>query len=224
MRPAVAVLLSFALAAPLAAGCGGGDSCEEAVGNAGKIMGIGGAGYGSQRAAAIRMCQDEKWSPALRRCVIAARDQASLDRCEPLARKPDPAGAVDEYRKKSTGAEAELNLDRLGKVARSVYIETAAFPKGTVAFTPAAPCCDGPGHKCPVSAADWSASTVWSELDFDVQDPGYFQYAYESDGATARATARGDLDCDGQFVEYVLQCTAAGGDPGCTVARLGRLD
>jgi hypothetical protein len=53
---------------------------------------------------------------------------------------------------------------------------------------------------------------VWTRLDFQIDDPGYFQYAYESDGKTATATATGDLDCDGTSIVYTLKMTVEDGN------------
>jgi hypothetical protein len=209
---AAAAVLGFA-----AAGCGGGESCEDAVGHAAKIMGMGGEGYGAMRAQGIKTCKDERWSPSLRRCLIAAKDAAQMASCEHLAKAQAPGGAVEEYRQKSKRTEAELNLNALLKSAKVHYIEQAQYPKGKAGLTPAAPCCEGPHHKCAVSRDQWTSDPIWSALDFEQVDPGYFQYAYESDGNQLTAIARGDLDCDGTFVEYKLTCTATDGNPQCTI-------
>ena len=57
---------------------------------------------------------------------------------------------------------------------------------------------------------------AWDELDFEIGEPSFFRYGYQSDGATLTATAVGDLDCDGNEVTYTLTVTTAGGTPEVT--------
>lgn len=220
LRASVACVAAAAVLS-LAAGCGGGggDSCEDAVAHAAKLMGMGGEGYGAMRAQGIKVCQDDKWSPAMRKCLIAAKEATALAACEHLTKAEAPGGAVDEYRNKSKRTEADLNLNALLKSAKVHYIEHATYPKGKAGFTPATPCCQGPNHKCLTAMDQWASDPIWSALDFEIVEPGYFQYAYESDGNQLTAIARGDLDCDATFVEYKLTCTATEGNPWCTIQK-----
>ena len=110
--------------------------------------------------------------------------------------------------------EAELNLDAIGKAARANFVENATYPQYTAPLTPARPCCEGPGKKCPAQASDWSGVDAWDALDFELTQPSFFQYSYASDGPNSFvAEAVGDLDCDGTTVTYTLRGTVSEGVP-----------
>ena len=95
------------------------------------------------------------------------------------------------------------------------------FPK-SVPCTPAKSPCDYPERKYPASATrgQWDA---WAALTFEMAEPHYFQYCFESGGVGANAwmkvIAHGDLDCDGvksTFTRMALAGeTAVAGE--CTV-------
>ncbi|HEY5937554.1 MAG TPA: hypothetical protein VIU61_23065, partial [Kofleriaceae bacterium] len=71
--------------------------------------------------------------------------------------------------------------------------------------------------KCAVVAADWTTA-AWQALDFQMDEPFFFQYAYVT-GAPATATAVGDIDCDTTTVTYTLTATkSAEGNVGVTLA------
>lgn len=84
--------------------------------------------------------------------------------------------------------EVSLNLGKLTRNARSAFIADEKFPIGTVGPTPAAPCCGQPDNQCPVTDA-WKKSSVWRDLEFEIDEPTYHQYSYESDGKTSGAPA-----------------------------------
>jgi hypothetical protein len=110
--------------------------------------------------------------------------------------------AFMDYTKKSKKTEASLQLNKLAKNLKVVYVTNGAFPKGTVPLSPAKSCCDGPNHKCDDATA-WR-HPVWQELDFQIDEPHLFRYAYESNGKTFMLRAVGDLDCDGIEIAYVM--------------------
>lgn len=223
MRSVVLLGVLGAVSSALLAGCGG-NSCEDAIGNAAKLYGIGGSSYGAQRAKAIQTCKDEKWSEQLRACAVAAKTKPELDACEKYKRDEAPSGAA-EYAQKSKRIEAEVNLERIKRSLKAHYMEMAMFPTGSASLTPAAPCCDGPNHRCPPNPSDWAGNPVWDALDFEVSDPAYFQYAYESkDGKSAVARAVGDLDCDMVTVTFEMRCEAPAGDVVCTLTKPDRPD
>lgn len=202
-----------AVIAAMAAGCGGGSpSCEEAIKKANRHI----EASEGMVVAAIDQCKDEKWSDALRSCLASAGSAQAANTCMRKSAGDRPVA------KKS---EAELKLDHLRKAAKSYFAETAAFPSGKAAPTPSDSCCDGPNHKCPPSAAPWMEG-VWSDLDFFVDEPSFFQYAYEGrdDGQGFTARAIGDLDCDLNTIEYVLEGRVENGNPVFTLTKPANRD
>lgn len=121
-------------------------------------------------------------------------------------------------------SEAELNLMAINKAADSMFAENSVYPIGTVGPTPGQSCCSFPGKKCPVVASDWNGVPAWDALGFEMTHAFYYQYAYTSDGKTYRATAVGDLDCDGTTVTYTLDGEAASGSPTSTLTKPARAD
>lgn len=119
------------------------------------------------------------------------------------------------YQKKAKRSEAELNLNYLRRGAMNSYAENSQFPIGKAGPTPAlGECCAGPNHKCDVDGPRWFNDPVWSALDFELTSPTYFSFAYEStDGKSFTASAFGDLDCDGTYIEYKLVGTSVNGNP-----------
>ncbi len=128
-----------------------------------------------------------------------------------------------DYMHAGRRTEAELELRRLGKRAKTYYAENASFPVGAERATPAASCCAQPGHRCAAAPADWRTAEPghpWAALDFEVLEDGRFQYDYQgtADGFVAHAIA--DLDCDGAgTTTYTLRGRADNGVP--TVEVLG---
>lgn len=124
--------------------------------------------------------------------------------------------AFMSYTKKSKVTEAALQLNKLGKNAKTAYIVNAEFPKGTVGPTPAKSCCEGPNMKCAPDPAAWS-NPVWQAIEFSVDEPHLYRYSYESDGKTFTAKAMGDLDCDGTEAVWVMKGTADNGNPSISI-------
>jgi len=108
-----------------------------------------------------------------------------------------------DYTKRAKASEADLYLMRLERSAKRYAAENSAFPRASAPLTPATPCCAGPGHQCNDPQA-WT-TPEWKELDFGIDEPHRFQYAYESDGKTFTARAVGDLACDGSAVTYEIR-------------------
>ncbi len=134
-------------------------------------------------------------------CVVGAADDAAVRACY--------AKGLGSYAARSKAVEAKVALEGIGRGLDTAYQDTQKIPVGTAGPTPATPCCQGPDQKCPL--ADWAADPVWSALLFGLPEPTRFQYAYQSDGTTARATATGDLDCDGTTITFTLTATIEGG-------------
>lgn len=122
------------------------------------------------------------------------------------------------YAKKSKKSEAEVHLERLGEAAKTAFASKQAFPKGSAALTPGVPCCmaEGADHKCKPSPKDWAAP-AWQALGFDITESHYYQYSYESDGATFTAQAVGDLDCDNIMATYELKGKIVAGEAELTL-------
>ena len=119
-----------------------------------------------------------------------------------------------DYQRKSKRGEAELNLNAIEKAALRAFAENAAFPTGTAGPTPATPCCMDSTRRCQPEPAVWF-NGPWTELDFEMTRPHFYQYTYQGapDGSSFTATAIGDLDCDGQTVTYTLHGRVVGGSP-----------
>lgn len=128
---------------------------------------------------------------------------------------------AQEYQRSKNVSEPRFQLNRLAKDAKVAYITNAQFPKGKAVTLPesaGAACCEGGnGGKCKPSMA-WANDPVWKELDFQIDEPTFFRYSYESvDGQSFTATAVGDLDCDGTTITYTLTGTAKDGGPSTTL-------
>ncbi len=166
-----------------------------------------------------QVCAEEAWSVATRRCVLAAKDEATLDRCNPAPTAPDEPPAA------STTADAELNLDAIKKGLKAYFIENAAFPEGAAGPIPTSPCCESgrPDRKCQAALAAWRGTpetpTVWDQVQFEIDAPQAFRYAYEGSAEHVTVTATGDLDCDGTEITFTLTAEANAGAPIFTLTR-----
>jgi prepilin-type N-terminal cleavage/methylation domain-containing protein len=121
--------------------------------------------------------------------------------------------------KKAKTSEAMLQLNAVGKGAKSYYQANTKFPQGSAAVLPGADgtACSAPGKKFAVTQA-WSTDPIWLDLDFHVDDPGYFSYHFDSTTSNvATALAVGDLDCDGTFITYTLELTTPSGTPAANL-------
>ena len=131
--------------------------------------------------------------------------------------------AFMDYMKKGKSSEAELQLAKIKTNAKAAFNTESAYPIVTAAITPTSPCCTqdfGGKKKCQVIATDWSTAS-WQALDFQLDEPFYFQYDYSSatPGSAYTAHATGDLDCDGTTVAYTLSGTSVGGNPASSLAK-----
>jgi type IV pilus assembly protein PilA len=131
--------------------------------------------------------------------------------------------AFMDYMKKGKSTEAELQLAKIKTNAKAAYNTNTSYPTGTPALTPAGDCCTqnfGGKKKCAVAAGDWAVAG-WQELDFQLDEPFYFQYSYTgvAAGTSYSATAVGDLDCDGTAITYTLTGAVTNGNPSSDLAK-----
>lgn len=125
--------------------------------------------------------------------------------------------AFVRYTKKAKSSETAL-LAKISAGARIYYLEprnvgSRTFP-ATIGLTPGANCCTT--SKCPIDVTDWEQDT-WEALFFELKDPHYYRYSFESNnvpGGTSnyRATAEGDLDCDGDLSTFWIYGEGSGDD------------
>jgi type II secretory pathway pseudopilin PulG len=134
--------------------------------------------------------------------------------------------AFMDYMKRSKRTEASLQLNKIGKNAKRVYMETSRYVSGMAGTEPGRPgspvgqgCCGGSGtsgnspNHCPADAAGFTGDTVWSALDFEIDEDTLFVYDYHGSATDYAAMATGDLDCDGTEITFVLNGTAVNGQP-----------
>ena len=129
--------------------------------------------------------------------------------------------AFMDYMKKSKKTEANLQLNKIAKNTKTNYITNATFQAVQASSTPAQDCCTqnfNSGKRCQAKASDWAVAS-WQALDFQIDEPFFFQYDYDGTaGTTLTAHAIGDLDCDKTMITYTLSGNATAGNPAFTVA------
>jgi type IV pilus assembly protein PilA len=124
--------------------------------------------------------------------------------------------AFMKYIRRSKTTEATMNIRKLfdSSVAyfesehadQTMVILPRQFPV-TQAATPNATACGQPGNKYnPQTVAPQFRTLSWTALNFSVDDPFYYTYAYTSGGTESasqfRAGAYGDLDCNGSYSTF----------------------
>jgi prepilin-type N-terminal cleavage/methylation domain-containing protein len=127
--------------------------------------------------------------------------------------------AFADYMKKSKKTEAALQLNKIGKndktyfASNSSYVTVngAAKPNGTTTA------CSGANKKFAVQT-DWGTDPGWTALDFQIDEPNLFQYAYTGGSNSFTAIAVGDLDCDGTKITYTLTGSAVRGSPAVSLS------
>jgi type IV pilus assembly protein PilA len=128
--------------------------------------------------------------------------------------------AFMDYMKKSKKTEASLQLNKIGKNAKTAFIQMAQFPQGTTATLPGTtgPCATGNTTGKYAVDTSWPTDSVWASLDFQIDEPNLFAYTYSGTALTAaNATAVGDLDCDTTMITYSLNLTATNGNPAAQI-------
>jgi type II secretory pathway pseudopilin PulG len=129
---------------------------------------------------------------------------------------------LGRYVRHAKTAEAIGSLAALGQAAAADYDESdstqpAGAPESAVRamrhFPPPSRSSVPPdladihGRRYQSTLADWQPSP-WRELHFSIPQPQYYAYSFDSTGtgpqAVATATARGDLNGDGNLSTYLL--------------------
>jgi len=144
-------------------------------------------------------------------CVLAAGDEQAIRTC--WTKDLDVADAPTAQRPQRQ-SEAAINLNKIAKSAKTMFIVNATYPTGKAAVLPVGQC--GCPAKCSVTNA-WRTDPVWTELDFEIVEETHYRYTYESDGQTFVATAIGDLDCDGNVATWTMTGTTVNGNPTATL-------
>jgi prepilin-type N-terminal cleavage/methylation domain-containing protein len=123
--------------------------------------------------------------------------------------------AFMKYVRRSKTTEAMMNIRKLYDSSVAYYatehaaqngaIVAKQFPNPQLATPNVGACCTAPGKKCAPNNALWRTGT-WLALNFSVDDPFYYSYAYQSAGtdttSTFTAGAYGDLNCNTRYSTY----------------------
>jgi hypothetical protein len=126
------------------------------------------------------------------------------------SRKAKTTEAIDLLDKIYKGAADYYSTPRVSRDAAEILPCQFPRPQGP---TPAANCCGTQGGpdangdgKCDSDPNVWDSPT-WSALKFQVYEPHYCVYSFETNGKTGpeaqfTATANCDLDCDGELSTF----------------------
>src|SRR5215510_14915864 len=93
--------------------------------------------------------------------------------------------AFMDYMKRSKKTEASLQLNKIGKNSKRAYMENSQYVVGTAAPLPTAGtsgCCGvsgslAPNH-CKAAPAAFTGDSVWTALDFEIDEETLFYYSY----------------------------------------------
>jgi prepilin-type N-terminal cleavage/methylation domain-containing protein len=119
--------------------------------------------------------------------------------------------------RKARTSEALVQVNKIYLSSRTYILEPHAAPGSSTplapgfpsseAMTPAGSCCVGAVNKCSPFPPDFKTPT-WEALQFSIDDPHYYHYAYTSTGpsigSTFTAQAFGDLNCDGTYSTFEM--------------------
>jgi len=122
--------------------------------------------------------------------------------------------AYTRYAARARTSEALASLCRIGNGAINYFNAEHVDPSGNplprqfpgfAGPTPVAGCCTGPVGNCTGGDPDWT-DPAWQALHFSMHHDHYYTYEFYSsrngDDSVFTATARGDLDCDGNRSHY----------------------
>ncbi|MEO6771855.1 MAG: prepilin-type N-terminal cleavage/methylation domain-containing protein [Kofleriaceae bacterium] len=132
-----------------------------------------------------------------------------------------------EYMKRSKTTEANLNLNKIGKASKRIKgeIGTYALEAGNMLPHASGSCCGDSGgstsvnNKCTPNPDAFTSDAGWAHLEFSVDEPSLYNYAYVPAGGTGfTAYAVGDIDCDlVQATFTMIGITTSTGNAGVTI-------
>lgn len=134
--------------------------------------------------------------------------------------------------KERRSAEASENVRELCKLAGTYYEAQVAEANGDTMDAHFPPSTDGAHPKVigkkPVTTSDWHMVPAFKELGFEVTEPHFYQYAFESDGvgdnAHFTASAFGDLNGDGKKSRFEVEGYVENGEVRCNMIVVDRLE
>lgn len=96
--------------------------------------------------------------------------------------------AFMDYMRKGKSAEFELQLNAIGKGAKTGFVTESAYPRLDTGVQPGATPCGNPKNQYAAGAGQWNGvpgSIGWEALDFVITDAHYGQYEYTPLAAAA---------------------------------------
>jgi hypothetical protein len=204
---------AIALVLLASAGCKKGDDCEQVFGKMSSAM----KELAGMKDKFLDQCHkehDKFVADPQMKCILDASGDDAVKACLSKGMK--------DYATKSKESEAGMQLNKLGKMAKVKFAETAAFPIGKAKTLPPPRtgdfCCGDASGKCAAST-EWANDPVWKTLEFSIDEPTMYRYSYEStDGKSFTATAIGDTDCDGAGATFTLTGTIDNGNPSVNLS------
>jgi type IV pilus assembly protein PilA len=116
-------------------------------------------------------------------------------------RRSKTAEANGNLRKIYDGVVAYMNVEHVSSIGT---ILPRAFPANQVQTPASATQCSNAGGKYPSNSSAWT-TTSWSDINFEINDPHYYDYGFTStntttnvsSGNTMSINAQGNLNCAG---------------------------
>lgn len=118
-----------------------------------------------------------------------------------------------EFMGKGKKVEATLALDKLTKNIRVYHADKRTLPQSTNLMPAISACVSGTGKTPTTTPAMWYGNAGWKDLEFYVDEPGFFQYEWTNNlDGTGVAKATGDLNCDGTLALYIIDVSILSGN------------
>jgi len=111
------------------------------------------------------------------------------------------------FMRRSKKVEAHLFADKAIKNVKVFWAETRKLPVTSSTMPLTAACLTGTGKTSQHAQPVWEADPGWKDLQLHLDEPGYFQYTWTSDGLTnGNFTTTGDLGCN--LIPYIYTVNA----------------